>query len=134
MSNAKRRRLIGVPAQVALSAVALYLIGLPYPLALGAWVSITAVIPYLGAWLGAVPAVLVAFSISPTEVVLTALVFLAIQQLEGNFLTPRIQGQAIEVPSNEHTCNNNPNTDLDGTVVCESKASSRVETPDPELT
>ncbi|MGZ9112604.1 MAG: hypothetical protein ACXW3X_16415 [Rhodoplanes sp.] len=67
------------------------------------------------------------------RVVLTALVFLAIQ-LEGNFLTPRIQGQAIEVPSNEHTCNNNPNTDLDGTVVCESKASSRVETPDPELT
>ena len=50
------------------------------------------------------------------RVVLTALVFLAIQ-LEGNFLTPRIQGQAIKVPSNEHTCNNNHNTDLDGTVV-----------------
>lgn len=85
--------------QGVLSAVALYLIGLPYPLALGAWVSITAVIPYLGAWLGAIPALLVAFSISPTTVVLTALVFLAIQQLEGNFLTPRIQGQAIKVPS-----------------------------------
>jgi predicted PurR-regulated permease PerM len=85
--------------QGALSATALFLIGVPYALALGAWVSITAVIPYLGAWLGAVPAVLVAFSISPTAVVLTALVFLVIQQLEGNVLTPWIQGQAIKVPS-----------------------------------
>jgi predicted PurR-regulated permease PerM len=85
--------------QGALSATALFLIGMPYALALGAWVSITAVIPYLGAWLGAVPAVLVALSISPTVVVLTALVFLVIQQLEGNVLTPRIQSQTIKVPS-----------------------------------
>jgi predicted PurR-regulated permease PerM len=63
-----------------------YLIGVPYALA-------------LGAWLGAVPAVLVAFSISPTAVMLTALVFLVIEQVEGNFLTPRIQGQTIKVPS-----------------------------------
>jgi len=62
-------------------------------------VSITAVIPFLGAWLGAVPAVLVAFSISSGTVVLTAAAFLAIQQNEGNLLTPRIQGQTIRVPS-----------------------------------
>lgn len=85
--------------QGALSAAALYVIGIPYALALGAWVSITAVIPYLGAWLGAIPALLVASSISPTAVVLTAVVFLVIQQLEGNVLTPRIQGQTIRVPS-----------------------------------
>lgn len=85
--------------QGVLSASALYLIGVPYALALGAWVSITAVIPYLGAWLGAVPAVLVAFSISPGTVALTAAAFLAIQQIEGNLLTPRIQGQTIRVPS-----------------------------------
>ena len=85
--------------QGALSATALFLIGVPYPLALGAWVSITAVIPYLGAWIGAIPALLVAFSISPTAAALTGLLFLAIQQLEGNVLTPRIQAQTIKVPS-----------------------------------
>lgn len=85
--------------QGAISAIALYLIGVPYPLALGAWVSITAVIPYLGAWIGAIPAVLVAASISWNAVLLTALAFLAIQQLEGNFLTPRIQGQTTGAPS-----------------------------------
>jgi predicted PurR-regulated permease PerM len=85
--------------QGGLSATALVLIGVPYPLALGAWVSITAVIPYLGAWLGAIPALLVAFSISPTAAILTGILFLAIQQLEGNVLTPRIQAQTIKVPS-----------------------------------
>jgi predicted PurR-regulated permease PerM len=85
--------------QGGLSAMALFLIGVPYALALGAWVSITAVIPYLGAWIGAIPALLVAFSISPGTAALTGLLFLAIQQLEGNVLTPRIQAQTIKVPS-----------------------------------
>lgn len=103
LAHALSRYLSGLALVLAiqgvLSAIALYLIGVPYALALGAWVSITAVIPYLGAWIGAVPALLVAFSISPTAVVLTALVFLAIQQIEGNILTPRIQGQTIRVPA-----------------------------------
>lgn len=85
--------------QGAISALALYLIGVPYALALGAWVSVTAVIPYLGAWLGAIPAMIVAFSVSWTAVLLTALVFLAIQLLEGNVLTPKIQGDTLDVPA-----------------------------------
>ena len=83
--------------QGAISAVALYLIGVPYALALGAFVSLAALIPYIGAWLGALPAVIVAFTVSPTAVILTAIVFLAIQQLEGNFLMPKIQGQSLHV-------------------------------------
>ena len=83
--------------QGAVSAVGLLLLGVPYALALGAFVSVTAVIPYLGAWIGAVPAVLVALTVSPTTAALTALLFLAIQQLEGNFLTPKIQGDTLRV-------------------------------------
>src|SRR5215203_2758556 len=83
--------------QGAISAVALYLIGVPYALVLGAFVSLTALIPYIGAWLGAIPAVIVAFTVSPTAVILTAIVFLVIQQLEGNFLMPKIQGQSLNV-------------------------------------
>jgi predicted PurR-regulated permease PerM len=85
--------------QGAISAAALFLLGVPYALLLGAWVSLTAVIPVLGAWLGAIPAVVLAFTVSPTIAVVTALVFLAIQQLEGNVLTPRIQGEAVNLPS-----------------------------------
>jgi predicted PurR-regulated permease PerM len=69
----------------------------PYSLLLGAWVAATALVPYLGAWIGAVPSVLVALSVSLTTALLTAGVFLAIQQLEGNVLTPRIQSRAVRV-------------------------------------
>ena len=83
--------------QGALSAAALYLLGVPYAVLLGAWVAVTAIIPYLGAWIGSIPAVLVALSVSPTTAVLTALLFLAIQQVESNLLTPQIQSQAVRV-------------------------------------
>lgn len=85
--------------QGALAGLALYFLGVQYALLLGVWVSLTAIIPYLGAFLGAVPAVvLAAFADNPaTTVVLTILVYTAIQQLEGNVLTPRIQGQALHV-------------------------------------
>jgi predicted PurR-regulated permease PerM len=85
--------------QGVISAVGLFLLGVPYALLLGAWVAVSAIIPYLGAWLGAIPAVIVAFTVSPTTALLTALFYLVIQQFEGNVLQPRIQGTALNVPS-----------------------------------
>jgi predicted PurR-regulated permease PerM len=80
-----------------LSGLALWLIGVPYAVALGAWVALVSTIPYIGPWIGAIPALVVSLFVSPTAFALTALAFLAIQQLEGNVLTPRIQGQAVRV-------------------------------------
>jgi predicted PurR-regulated permease PerM len=88
---------VSLAIQGILSAVALYFLGVPYAALLGAWVAVTALIPYLGAWIGGIPAVLLALSVSPTTALLTAVLFLAIQQLEGNVLTPRIQGRAVQV-------------------------------------
>ena len=85
--------------QGVISTLGLFLLGVPYALLLGTWVSLTAVIPYLGAWIGAIPAVVVALTISPGKAVLTGLLYLIIQQLEGNVLQPRIQGQALNMPS-----------------------------------
>jgi predicted PurR-regulated permease PerM len=83
--------------QGAISAVGLFLLGVPYALVLGVVVSIMAVIPYLGAWISGFLAVIVALTVSPTTALLTALLFLGIQQLEGNFLTPKIQGDTLHV-------------------------------------
>ncbi len=93
-----------VMIQGVLAAAALYLLGVRYAILLGVWVSITAIIPDLGAFLGGIPAVIVAlvfgspnFESSTTTAILTIVAYVLIQQLEGNFLTPRIQGQALQV-------------------------------------
>jgi len=83
--------------QGVLAGVALWILGVPFALLLGVWVSITAIIPYLGAFLGGIPAVVLAFFQSPTTGVLAVVAYVLIQQLEGNFLTPRIQGQVLHV-------------------------------------
>ncbi len=83
--------------QGILSGLAVWALGIPYPVLLGLWVAMTAIIPYLGAYLGAIPAVLLGFYQSPTIGILTIVVYIVIQQLESNVLTPRIQGQAVRV-------------------------------------
>ena len=88
---------ISLTAQGVMSTIALWAIGVPYPLLLGLWVAMTAIIPYLGAFLGAIPAVLLAFYVSPTTGIMAIVLYIIIQQVESNLLTPRIQGQAVRV-------------------------------------
>ncbi len=83
--------------QGALVSVALLLLGVPYALVLGVWVAMTSVVPYLGAWLGAIPALILAALESPVTALWTLLIYFGVQTFEGNFLTPRIQGDAVRV-------------------------------------
>ena len=71
-----------------------------YALAVGAWVAATELIPVLGAFLGAIPAVAIALFVPQGgffEALLVAGLFLIAQQLEGNLLVPRIQGGSVGV-------------------------------------
>jgi hypothetical protein len=80
-----------------MAAIGLSLLGVPYALVLGVWMSVTAVLPYIGAFLGAIPAILIALTISWETAALVAVLYVGINQLEGNLITPRIQGGAIRV-------------------------------------
>jgi predicted PurR-regulated permease PerM len=66
---------------------------------LSTWVSISSIVPYLGAFLGAIPAVVLVLFESPTTAPLIVVVFVSIQQLEDDVLTLRIQGHILQVPS-----------------------------------
>jgi predicted PurR-regulated permease PerM len=71
-----------------------------YALAVGAWVAATELIPVLGAFLGAIPAVAIALFVPQggfLEALLVAGLFLIAQQIEGNLLVPRIQGGSVGV-------------------------------------
>ena len=71
-----------------------------YALLVGAWVAVTEIIPVLGAFLGAVPAVLIALLVRDggfTMALIVAGLFLVAQQIEGNVLVPKIQGGSTGV-------------------------------------
>jgi predicted PurR-regulated permease PerM len=71
-----------------------------YALPVGAWVAATEIIPVIGAFLGAVPAIAIALFVPGGgffEALLVAGLFLVAQQLEGNVLVPRIQGGSVGV-------------------------------------
>ena len=71
-----------------------------YALAVGAWVAATELIPVLGAFLGAIPAVAIALFVPQggfLDALLVAALFLIAQQIEGNLLVPRIQGGSVGV-------------------------------------
>jgi predicted PurR-regulated permease PerM len=71
-----------------------------YALAVGAWVAATEIIPVLGAFLGAIPAVAVALFVPQggfVQALIVAGLFLVAQQIEGNLLVPRIQGGSVGV-------------------------------------
>ncbi|MDP8921499.1 MAG: AI-2E family transporter [Chloroflexota bacterium] len=95
------RYLSGLLVSLAIQGTLAYLLnlalGVPYAFLLGILTAVTGILPYIGAWIGAIPAVILAFFVSPWTAVLSALGYVALQQLEGEVLTPRIQGTAVRV-------------------------------------
>jgi len=79
------------------SFIMLKFLGLPYALLLSLFIGITNIIPYFGPFIGAVPAVAVAFTQSGSMVIFAIISILAIQIIEGNLLSPYIVGKSIDV-------------------------------------
>ena len=73
-----------------IETIGLYLTGIPYAPLLGFIGGISNVIPYFGPYIGAVPAVTIALTISPWKAIWTILVFVIVQQIDNVFLSPRI--------------------------------------------
>jgi predicted PurR-regulated permease PerM len=78
-------------------AIAFFVIG-RYSLVIGLWVGLTEIIPVIGAFLGAVPAVLIALFVGGfSKALIVAGLFLVAQQIEGNFLVPKVMGGSVGV-------------------------------------
>ncbi|RKN78951.1 AI-2E family transporter [Paenibacillus ginsengarvi] len=73
------------------------IIGIDYAFLLALAAMITNVIPYVGAFLAAVPAILVAMVDSPFMVVKVIIVCIIAQQIEGNLISPQIMGKQLEI-------------------------------------
>ncbi|HUD20513.1 MAG TPA: AI-2E family transporter [Candidatus Saccharimonadales bacterium] len=78
-----------------LDTIGLLIIGSPYALTLGIWAGLTESIPFVGPFLGAVPGIAVNLAHSPLHGILALIIYLVVQQLESNFLAPKIMGKAV---------------------------------------
>ena len=80
-----------------LATLALTIIGVPFAPVLGLIAGIFEVLPNIGPYLGAIPAILIALATDPISAVWVALAFFAIQMIENLILVPRISGQSVKL-------------------------------------
>lgn len=80
-----------------LTGLGFWWIGLPAPAALGLIAGVTNFIPFLGPFIGSVPAVIFAFNEGMNAVLWTIAVVTVVQQLEGNVFLPLIQRAAVRL-------------------------------------
>ncbi|MCT4784716.1 AI-2E family transporter [Exiguobacterium aestuarii] len=79
------------------SLIGLWIVGVDYAILLALFMMVTNIIPYVGPFLGAVPAVIVAFIQDPIKVVWVIVVIIIVQQIESNVISPLIQGKSLKV-------------------------------------
>lgn len=77
--------------------IGLTVMGVNFALVLGIIAGVTELIPILGPILGAIPAILVTLANSPDQVVWVVLLYVVVQQVENNFLVPRVQSSAVQI-------------------------------------
>lgn len=78
-------------------AIGLTLAGLKAPLIFALFCALTDVIPYFGPYIGAIPAVIVGFAVSPITGICSIVAILVVQLLENNFYQPLIMGHTMKL-------------------------------------
>ena len=78
-------------------SIGLTLAGLEAPLIFALFCALTDVIPYFGPYIGAIPAIIVGFTISPLTGIFCIISILVVQALENNFYQPLIMGHTMKL-------------------------------------
>lgn len=74
------------------------LFGVPNAALIGVFIGCCALVPMFGATVGAVIATLFLFIETPAKAITFVIVFLCIQQVEGNFIYPTVVGKSVGLP------------------------------------
>jgi predicted PurR-regulated permease PerM len=91
----------GVGIDMLVSGVLLYIgltiIGLDFALVFAVLSALLVVIPYFGSVLGGIPPILIALADSPGKALLTLVVYLVVQQIEGNVILPVVMSRYVSL-------------------------------------
>lgn len=97
-----QRFLLGVFAAVTINGtitfIGLWFLGIPFALPLAVITAVFNFVPNLGPIAASVPAILIAFSLSPTTALYVALLYFAVQNIDGFVTTPLVQQRAVSIP------------------------------------
>lgn len=79
--------------------VGLSVLNMPYTLLVSVIVGVTNVIPFFGPYIGAVPSAILIFLVNPIKGLYFVLFIIVLQQLDGNFIGPKILGSSTGLSS-----------------------------------
>ncbi len=82
-----------------LTAIAMLIFRIPYVPLISVIIACTNIIPIFGPFIGAVPSFLFIFISSPVKALIFVVIILVIQQIDGNFIAPRVLGSATGLPA-----------------------------------
>uniref|UniRef100_UPI0040284D10 AI-2E family transporter n=1 Tax=Gemmiger formicilis TaxID=745368 RepID=UPI0040284D10 len=77
--------------------VAMTILRLDFAVLISVFIGITNIIPVFGPFIGAIPSVFILLLIDPLQAVIFCVLILIIQQLDGNFIGPKILGSSIGI-------------------------------------
>lgn len=79
--------------------VSMTIFKLPYALLIGIVIAFTALIPIFGAFIGCFVGAFLIFMVDPMKAVVFVILFLVLQQIEGNLIYPHVVGNSVGLPS-----------------------------------
>ena len=79
--------------------LAMTIFRLPYALLVGIFIAFTALIPIFGAFLGCAEGAFLIFMVDPMKALMFIVLFLVLQQIEGNLIYPHVVGNSVGLPS-----------------------------------
>lgn len=82
-----------------LCTLGMAILQLPYAPTIGVLVGVTAFIPYVGAYLGAIVGFIIILTVNPFKAVIFVVFLVILQQVEGNVIYPKVVGNRINLPS-----------------------------------
>lgn len=79
--------------------ISMSILRMPYAMLTGIVIAITALIPIFGAFIGCVVGMLLIVMVNPIQAVWFLILFLVLQQIEGNLIYPHVVGGSVGLPS-----------------------------------
>lgn len=83
----------------SLCFVGMMILRIPYAPIIGTLVGVTALIPYVGAWIAMIVGAFMIFTVNPFKALMFVIFLLALQQVEGNLIYPRVVGAKMNLPA-----------------------------------